>query len=195
MATAATPSVLSLRLTAVDAASVHSTHCGCVYTVCAVGSDVNYYLQGSVAAYTIGGSRKIRTGRSSYISNADVTFHTRTFMPIPGTTNSPFGPAKAGGDGTTGVLGPALKVQPGQTMSLLLKNAISDVAVLDGPLPYSEEAAYLRMERLRKDNPDPVLVDFDAGHAVINFTGPQFTQTGGLSSEPVNDPDEIPTCI
>lgn len=61
-------------------------------------------------------------GTTQYdISKVDLNWTTRTLEAIPGAPNSPFGADNAGGDGTLGVLGPSLRVAPGQTMSLFLK--------------------------------------------------------------------------
>lgn len=86
--------------------------------------------QGAVRSYTVRGSRQVLLSPTQRLSLSDLTFLTRSFEAIPGMPNSPFGPAAAGGDGTEGVLGPALLVQPGQRMSIFLQNNLHNTSAL-----------------------------------------------------------------
>ena len=80
-----------------------------------MGGDRNYRIEAVVRTYLVPGSGKIMTATNDYVETStpispnatDVLFRTRTFE---GSSDSPskFGPAYAGGDGTAGLLGPAL---------------------------------------------------------------------------------------
>lgn len=112
----------------------------CNMAKCA-GADRNYYMQAVIKDFVIKGSRHIMTAppgtypnlKSSHkISNEDVTLTTRTLEAIPGAPNSAFGPDLFGGDGTGGLLGPALLMLPGQSVNLFVKNNL-DPAYQQGP--------------------------------------------------------------
>ncbi|KAL3906759.1 MAG: hypothetical protein SGILL_009143, partial [Bacillariaceae sp.] len=99
---------------------------------CLEGGDVQYMVQGVVRTITVPGSGKIINPATMEPFGKDLVFHTRTFEGMSDSPSS-FGPTKAGGDGTSGLLGPAFQANPGQTMKLFVKNNFAEAQVYMGP--------------------------------------------------------------
>lgn len=80
---------------------------------CAQG-DVNYVLEARIETYVLRGSTGARSNWTQ-----DVSMKTRTFVGVSG-------PFCDDNDGTGGPLGPCLQVNPGQTLSILVKIRLDD---------------------------------------------------------------------
>mmetsp|Transcript_95066 Transcript_95066/g.306219 ORF Transcript_95066/g.306219 Transcript_95066/m.306219 type:complete len:346 (-) Transcript_95066:1359-2396(-) len=95
-------------------------------------ADTNYYMKAVLKSITTPGSKQIETAtpgtypndvKVHTVSDEDVTSYTR-HLDDEGRPELPFGPAIFGGDGSGGLLGPALQVLPGQTMNLFVMSEI-----------------------------------------------------------------------
>jgi len=114
------------------------------------GADTNYYMKASLKSITIPGSKNIVTAtpgtypndvKVHTFSEEDVTFYTRHLEAMKDAPNSPFGPATFGGDGSGGLLGPALMALPGQSMNLFVMNEIDPDYQKKGYAPTAENYA------------------------------------------------------
>ena len=117
---------------------------------CEAGADRSYRLQAVVRAYRVPGSKNILVARENqapapiHSQGKDVIFHTRAFEAMPG-SKSAWGPDKAGGNGTLGMLGPAIVANPGERMHLFVMNNLADTAEI-GPILPTKQRYYERME-------------------------------------------------
>ena len=112
--------------------------------VCEEGATRSYRMQAVVRAYRVKGSHKIIVQTDDHperhpISKhgKDVVFHTRAFETLPG-SKSQWGLAKVGGDGTLGMLGPAIVGNTGDRVHLFVKNNLDDTSALGPGLPTKE---------------------------------------------------------
>jgi hypothetical protein len=102
--------------------------------VCLEGGDRQYMVQAAVRSYVVLGSSKIQRSNSATPNQADYAFHTRTFEGMP-ESPSKFGPDAAGGDGTLGLLGPAIVANPGERVHIFVKNNLADTSALGPNVP------------------------------------------------------------
>jgi len=141
---------------------------------CTAGADVKYYLEAVVRKYTIPNSRNIQFNGDSH--DHDITFTTRALEAIRDQPNSPFGEDKAGGDGSSGILGPALLVNPGQKMYVFVKNNLGPDTTAQGMNNeiLGQQVAWDRINYVRNKTGHPTHIKFSKGIAGNNFTGPEF---------------------
>ena len=84
---------------------------------CSSGADVHYVVKAKMEKYTIPGSKNMfKDGRKD-----DFQVHTRTFVGVDD-ESSPF--CDNAFDGTDGPLGPCLRVNPGQRITIKIENEI-----------------------------------------------------------------------
>jgi hypothetical protein len=102
--------------------------------VCLEGGDRQYMIQAAVRSYVVPGSSQIQRSNSATPNQADYAFHTRTFEGMP-ESPSKFGPDAAGGDGTLGLLGPAIVANPGERVHIFVKNNLADTSALGPNVP------------------------------------------------------------
>jgi len=105
---------------------------------CLEGGDRQYMIQAVVRAYVVPGSGKIIPSDSNISLGEDVVFHTRTFEAMPGSP-SEWGPDKAGGNGTAGLIGPAIVANPGDTVHIFVKNNLGDTSALGPAVPTAQD--------------------------------------------------------
>lgn len=108
-------------------------------SVCLEGGDRQYKIQGVVRAIRVPGSAKIventgMAGGMGHTMGTDVLFHTRTFEGMPDTP-SEWGPDAVGGDGTNGLLGPAIVANPGDKVHVFVQNNLGDRNDLGPDIP------------------------------------------------------------
>jgi hypothetical protein len=106
-------------------------------SVCLEGGDVQYMVHAVVRSYPIKGSGKI-LNKDGVPLGKDVKFETRTFEGMPGSPSA-WGPTKAGGDGTGGLLGPAIVAKPGDKVYIFVKNNLGDTSALGPAVPTAKE--------------------------------------------------------
>lgn len=119
--------------------------------VCEAGAHRSYRMQAVVRAYRVKGSHKIiiqtevdPKPRPISKDKKDVVFHTRAFEALPG-SKSQWGPDKAGGNGTLGMLGPVIVGNPGERVHLFVMNNLDDTSALGSGAP-SKKDYYDRMD-------------------------------------------------
>lgn len=105
--------------------------------VCLDGGDVKYMMQAVVREYTVKGSGNIPASAPT----PDVKFQTRSFEAMPGENQSEWGPPEAGGDGTAGLLGPAIVANPGDKVHIFVKNNLNDTSALQPAVPTFNSSA------------------------------------------------------
>jgi hypothetical protein len=106
--------------------------------MCLEGGDVQYMLQAVVRSYTVTGSGKILLKKGGDPLGKDVKFETRTFEGMSGSPSA-WGPIRAGGDGTGGLLGPAIVAKPGDKVYIFVKNSLANTSALGPAVPTAQE--------------------------------------------------------
>ena len=136
---------------------------------CLAGGNVQYMIQAVVRTFRIPGSGKILKPGCKEPYGEDIYFQTRTFEAIPGSP-SPWGPDAAGGDGTAGLLGPALLANPGDKVHVFVANNLGTGNGLGPDVPTAQDF-WDRIEQLRRHNSNRTF-----GFAPnFMFTGPEWS--------------------